>query len=78
MRDPNQQEKASKLLEEIENSLVNYKRGNEDFFNLSGALDNYLDVSVDVKALGVLPERIENDPTTSAMSDKEFLDNYRV
>ena len=54
-KDPNQQDKAAKLLEQLENALLNYHRGKEDFFNLSKALDNYLEVKVDVKALDVLP-----------------------
>ena len=32
-KDPKQQDKAEKILEQLENALVNYKRGNEDFFN---------------------------------------------
>lgn len=54
--DPNQKEKAAQLLEQLENALMNYRRGKEDFFNLSKALDNYLDVKIDIEALGVLSE----------------------
>lgn len=57
---------------------MNYKRGNEDFFNLSGSLENYLNVSVDVKALGVLPDNSRIDPVTNSLSDKQFLENYRA
>lgn len=41
----------------MENALVNYKRGNEDFFNLSKALDNHLEVKVDLQSLGFLNDK---------------------
>ena len=56
-------------MEQIENALVNYKRGNEDFFNLSKALDNYLDVSVDIEALGMTEARPQGDPIYDGLSD---------
>jgi hypothetical protein len=66
------------LLEQLENALVNYRRGNEDFFNLSKSLDNYLDVSVDVKALGVLSDHVKIDPIKGSLSDAEFLAKEKV
>ena len=57
---------------------MNYRRGNEDFFNLSKALDNYLEVSVDVEALGVLPDRTREDPIENALSDAQYLQRKRV
>lgn len=77
-KDPRQQDKAEKLLEQIENALVNYKRGNEDFFNLSKALDNYLEVSVDIQALGMTEVRPLGDPVFDGLSDAQFLRKQRV
>lgn len=45
---------------------------------MSKSLDNYLDVSVDVKDLGVLPDRAKLDPVVDSMSDSAYLDKQRV
>ena len=77
-KDPKQQDKAEKILEQLENALVNYKRGNEDFFNLSKALDNYLEVSVDIESLGMTEARPEGDPIHDGLSDALFLRKQRA
>ena len=48
---------------------MNYKRGNEDLFNLSKALDNYLEVKVDVKSIGFLDEKTVGDQIYNGLSD---------
>lgn len=45
---------------------------------MSKALDNYLEVNVDVKALGLLPQSATNDPVSGSLSDQEFLNKHRV
>lgn len=45
---------------------------------MSKSLDNYLDVSVDIKDLGVLPDRAKLDPVVDSMSDSAYLDKQRV
>lgn len=57
---------------------MNYRRGNEDFFNLSKALDNYLEVKVDVEALGVLADTSNMDPLSANLSDAQFLYSKRI
>ena len=62
----------------MENALVNYKRGNEDFFNLSKALDNHLEVKVDLQSLGFLNDKSMSDPIYNGISDLDYLQKQRV
>lgn len=62
----------------MENCLVNYKRGNEDFFNLSKALDNHLEVKIDLQSLGFLNDKSMSDPIYNGISDFDYLKKQRV
>lgn len=42
------QAKIDELKRQLEDILVNYKRANEDHFNLSKALDNSVEVTIDI------------------------------
>jgi hypothetical protein len=51
-------------------------RENEDNFSLSKGLDNYVQVNIDIKSLGVLAAP-ESERQEASLSDEAFLEKQR-
>lgn len=71
--------KLAELNKKLEDCLLNYKNANEDKFNLSKALDNTLEVTIDINSFGSVEKR--NDVGLSAsdldMAAEKFLKKER-
>lgn len=71
--------KLDELNKQLEDCLMNYKNANEDKFNLSKALDNTLEVTIDINSFGSVEKR--NDAGLSAsdldMAAENFLQKER-
>ena len=51
---PDNDKRFDELQETLDQALLASEIGNDDNFNLSKALDNYTQVNIDLKSLGVL------------------------
>lgn len=49
--------KMDELNKKLEDCLLNYKRANSEIFNLSKALDNELEVSIDLGSLSTIQKQ---------------------
>jgi len=67
------------LHKQLEDCLLNYKRANEDNFNLSKALDNTVEVTIDISTLSAVQKRnhLGLGPVDLEMAPEHFLKKQR-
>ena len=67
------------LKKKLEDCLLNYKRSNEDAFNLSKALDNTVEVTIDISTLSAVQKRnhLGLGPVDLDMAPEHFLKKQR-
>jgi len=70
-------EQIEKLERKLEDLLYNYDKGKEDYTNLSQALRNTLQVSIDLDSIKALQDKSTASVIDSDLSDQEFLDLER-
>jgi hypothetical protein len=51
---PDNDKRFDELQETLDQALMSSDIGNDDNFNLSKAMDNYTQVNIDLKSLGIL------------------------
>ena len=73
MHEKDQFDGVQKLSTELENILLKNFKENEDLQNLSSALENYVQVNVDLKSLGVLDHSLTNTTRNTSLTDAELL-----
>lgn len=73
MHEKDQFDGVEKLSTELENILLKNFKENEDLQNLSSALENYVQVNVDLKSLGVLDHSLTNTTRNTSLTDEELL-----
>ena len=69
------EERFAELQETLDQALLANEDGNDDNFNLSKALDNYTQVNIDLKSLGVLDSQARKGG--ESISDADFLNRER-
>lgn len=61
---------VEQLADELDRILMKNEKENEDLFNLSSPLGNYVNINIDIESLGVLEKTSQ---TRSGLTDAQFL-----